>query len=134
MLRRIPWPIAILLALAVWAGTFLLLGEYAIGSDGGSEQVSRPVMLGEAKVPPERVFYLYPGTTHYLTTRQCGRPDTFYVETSAYRWNGGPLEGQRWNGLHDRTYWPDTFGGRVTFDGVRVYNGTQSPVLFAGWC
>lgn len=92
---------------------------------------ARPVSLSDARHAPSSLVYVQPSRSVALE-RQCPQ-GALWSDVSAYQWDGSALGGQRWNRLHDRTYWPASTG-RVVFDGVRVFNGTTAPVLFAGWC
>ena len=129
---------AIACALAIIAGTLaasLVLADYAGASTGAP--APRAVALSDANVAPTHLVYLWAGAHVTMADAQgftCTRGRGWYVETSAYRWNGAPLSAQRWNRSRTLTFWRDPRGGRVTFDGITFRNRTARAVLVAGWC
>jgi hypothetical protein len=127
--RRLPRPVSILLAFVVWAVAFGAMGQWAMAS---AHPFGKPVALSDAEVPPAVLEYVRPGQA-VTFTRQCGRHG-YFGDISAYRWDGSPLRGQRWNRTRDRIMWGDPYGGFVMFDGIKVTNRTTAPVLFGGWC
>jgi len=109
------------------------------GSFASDAMQARPVALPQATIAPDRMALLQPGRSVTYTSEDdgynCPEKHAFFTETSAYRWNGYQLSGQRWNADHTVTYWRDNrHGGRVTFDGITFRNHTHRPVLVAGWC
>lgn len=108
----------------------------ALGTNlASADAAANPVGLADARSAPQTILYVIPGGQYDTLdgVSQCARGG-FWTEFSAYRWDGSALGGQRWNAMHDRAYWHDARGGRVTFDGRTIYNGTRHPILFAGWC
>ncbi len=92
----------------------------------------RAVSLSDASSAPSFLHLVKPGRS-YLTLTQC-RGDSYFSDTSAYRWNGQQLSAQRWDRDRTITFWRDRRGGRVTFDGIVWRNRTHRSVLVAGWC
>lgn len=86
----------------------------------------------DGRATPKRAIRDYYG-------RPCRNPDTgrrgYFSDVQAYRWDGGALAGQQWDGTRLLYSWADTReGGRVTYDGITFRNHTARPVLVAGWC
>ncbi len=122
-----------LAACAIIGAAILSLSATALSAElAHAERLPRAVSLSDATHAPRSAFFVFPGET-IIGKVQCPRGH-FWTETSAYRWDGSALSAQRWNRLHDRTFWRDSRGGRVIFDGVAVHNGTRAPIIFAGWC
>lgn len=120
------------LTVAALAGSALMIGSSA-NALAANLRHAEPVKLADAKREPS-MLRLLKADRSVTVTRQCAR-GTYFADTSAYRWNGTALMGQRWNKARDRTFWLDgQAGGRVTFDGIKFHNGTSMDVLIAGWC
>lgn len=109
------------------------------GSFASSAMQARPVALAQATTPPTEMVYLYPNASvTYADANGYNCPDhrSYFVETSAYQWNGKALAGQRWNADHTVSFWtrPGHPHQRVSFDGITFRNRTKTGVLVAGWC
>lgn len=115
----------LMVAAAILAGSLL-------GPTLGHAAEHRSVALTDATIPPTYLTYLWPRAR--VTYAPNCQPSGYFSDVSAYRWDGRTLGPQRWNRDHDRTYWRDPSGGRVTFDGITFRNHTNHPVLVAGWC
>lgn len=98
----------------------------------GQRATPHPVALSDARSAPHTLLYVKRGDAANVL-RQCSRGHWF-SDVSAYRWDGSALGAQRWNRAHDRILWPVPGEGAVHYNGIRVWNDTRHPILFAGWC
>lgn len=125
--RSLSYAVAMIAAVALISVCASALGA----SLASASTPARAVSLSDARIAPDMLRILPAG--HAATfLRQCPRGH-YFTETSAYRWNGRALSGQRWNADRTLTYWRARHG-RVTFDGLTFHNGTRAAVLVAGWC
>lgn len=110
------------------------------------------VGLADATTAPTYLVYLWPhGSVTYSSGRDgwnCRKgqrlPDGstlkrngWFSDVSAYAWNGTAIGAQvdydDYDAWSVRSYWHGAHG-HVTFDGITFYNGSNVPVLVAGWC
>lgn len=126
---------------AIFAVLILAAFYAASARADSSPRHVRAVGLADALSPPQYIVYLGVGAhvTYARTDKghvgeNCPRTGGYFTDVSAYHWNGTALRAQRWTPDGTVTYWPNSNGRRVTFDGITFTNRTRAPVLVAGWC